>query len=268
MPLKAQKSPGTSGTLTYWEWKHQEMDNAREGSCRWKWTHLWTKALRGLCSPAPTAAHKLRAPFFVFSQTRAHLHASSSSPLTPSLTRHTCLSKDYHWALLTIYFLHGPPLRSFSDAGTECEEAPSLCLAGIEPACLPRVSHSGCEGCLWAKVLQVTARGPGLPPCLHYFSAGIHFPYSPGRFCAATMEMSSCNRDIRVHRAKTVYKLVLRRKSLLTPFWGAAKLPLEPLDKHEEEDQSQAPQSISCGQRSDRCCGNVHSPGALCLLII
>ena len=266
MPLKAQRSPGTSGTLTYWEWKHQEMDNAREGSCRWKWTHLWTKALEASAVPPPLLP--TNSGLHSFSQTRAHLHASSLSPLTPSLTRHTCLSKDYHWALLTIYFLHGPPLRSFSDAGTEREEAPSLCLAGIEPACLPRVSHSGCEGCLWAKGLQVTARGPGLLPCLHYFSTGTHFPYSPGCFCAATMEMSSCNRDIRVHRAKTVYKLVLCRKSLLTPFWGAAKLPLDLLDKHEEEDQSQAPQSISCGQHSDRCCGNVHSPVALCLLII
>ena len=110
--------------------------------------------------------------------------------------------------------------------------------------------------------------GPGLPPCLLYFSTRTQFPYSPGCFCAATTEMSSCNRDIRVHSAKTVYKLVLGRKSLLTLFWGAANLPLEPLDKHEEEAQSQAPQSISCGQRSDRCCGNVHSPAVLCLLII
>lgn len=142
------------------------------------------------------------------------------------------------------------------------------CLAGIEPAGLLRVSHSGYEGCLWAKGLQIMARGPGLPLCLLYFSTGTQFPYSLGCFCAATTEMSSCNRDIRVHRAKTVYKLVLGRKSLLTLFWGAAKLPLELLDKHEEVAQSQASQSISCGQRSDRCCGNVHSPAVLCLLII
>ena len=133
------------------------------------------------------------------------------------------------------------------------------CLAGIEPACL----LSGYEGFLWAKGLQIMARGPGLPPCLLYFSTGTQFPYSLGCFFAATTEMSSCNRDIRVHRAKTVYKLVLGRKSLLTLFWGAAKLPLELLDKHEEEAQSQASQSISCGQRSDRCCGNVHSPAVL-----
>lgn len=91
-----------------------------------------------------------------------------------------------------------------------------------------------------------------------------------GCFCEATIELSSCNRDIIAHNAKTVYKLMLCKKMSADPCFGMLQsCPQNCWIHTEEKDQSPVPFSPSqLGQHSDRHCGNVHAPAILHLLTV